>query len=118
MESKEAIAALSALGQDTRLAIFRLLVQNVPDGLPSGEISRQLGVAQNTMSSHLGLMARTGLLVSQRYSKSIVYRADLDRFRDLTLFLIKDCCNGNADLCAPLIAELTPCCPPQQQVIQ
>lgn len=116
MESKDAIAALSALGQETRLDIFRLLVRNAPDGLASGEISRQLGVAQNTMSSHLGLMARTGLLVSQRYSKSIVYRVDIDRFRDLTLFLVKDCCNGNAELCAPLIEALTPCCPPQQVI--
>jgi hypothetical protein len=56
--------------------------------------------------------------VSQRHGKSITYKVDLDRFRDLTLFLIKDCCNGNADLCAPLIAELTPCCPSPQQVIQ
>ncbi len=114
MEAIDAIAALSALGQETRLAIFRLLVRNGPDGLPAGEISRQLGVPQNTMSSHLGLLARTGLLTSQRFSTSIVYRVDLDRFRDLTLFLIKDCCDGNAELCAPLIAELTPCCPPRQ----
>ncbi|WP_108462847.1 ArsR/SmtB family transcription factor [Devosia naphthalenivorans] len=116
MESIRAIVALSALGQETRLEIFRLLVRNTPEGLPAGEIARRLEVPQNTMSSHLGLLTRAGLLTSERFSRSIVYKVDLDAFRELMLFMVKDCCNGNATLCAPLIAELTPCCQPQEVI--
>jgi DNA-binding transcriptional ArsR family regulator len=110
MESTEAIAALSALAQSTRLEAFRLLVRQEPEGLPAGELARLLGVPQNTMSAHLATLSRTGLIEGTRHSRSILYRANLNRFRDLTLFLLKDCCGGNAALCAHLIAELTPCC--------
>lgn len=110
MDSDSAITALGALAQGTRLDVFRLLVRHAPIGLAAGEIARQLDVPQNTMSAHLGILARAGLVRSERQSRSIIYRADLDGLRALTLFLIKDCCGGNADLCAPLVAELTPCC--------
>lgn len=72
-----------------------------------------LDIPQNTMSAHLATLARAGLVKSERRSRSIIYRADLDGLRDLTLFLLKDCCGGSAELCAPLIAELTPCCGPK-----
>ncbi len=110
MESDSAIAALGALAQGTRLDTFRLLVRHEPSGLAAGEIARQLGAPQNTMSAHLGVLARAGLVRSERQSRSIIYRADLDGLRALTLFLVKDCCAGKAELCAPLIAELAPCC--------
>ena len=110
MDNGPAIAALSALAQDTRLDTFRLLVKHEPLGLPAGEVARLLDVPQNTMSAHLGILARAGLVRSERHSRSIIYRADLDGLRALTLFLVKDCCAGNAELCAPLVAELTPCC--------
>ena len=113
MENKNAIAALSALAQSTRLDTFRLLVKHEPDGVPAGELARMLEIPQNTMSAHLSTLSRAGLVKSERQSRSIIYRADLDGFRDLTLFLIKDCCGGKAELCAPLIADLTPCCAPQ-----
>lgn len=113
MESKDAIAALSALAQATRLDTFRLLVKHEPDGIPAGELARMLDVPQNTMSAHLATLSRAGLVKSERQSRSIIYRADIEGFRDLTLFMVKDCCGGNPDLCAPLIAELTPCCPPE-----
>ncbi|MBB4155201.1 DNA-binding transcriptional ArsR family regulator [Sphingomonas jinjuensis] len=90
--------------------MFRLLVRREPTGMAAGDIARQLGVPQNTMSAHLGILARAGLVRFERHSRSIVYRADLDGLRALTLFLVKDCCAGNAELCAPLVAELTPCC--------
>jgi DNA-binding transcriptional ArsR family regulator len=64
------------------------------------------------MSAHLATLARAGLVAGERQSRSIIYRANLDQLRNLTLFLLKDCCGGNAALCAPLIAELTPCCSP------
>lgn len=110
MENDSAIAALGALAQGTRLDVFRLLVRHEPAGMAAGEIARHLDVPQNTMSAHLGILARAGLVQSERHSRSIIYRADLGGLRALTLFLIKDCCAGNAELCAPLIAELSPCC--------
>lgn len=110
MEFYSAITALGALAQGTRLDVFRLLVRHEPHGLPAGEIAHQLDVPQNTMSAHLGILARAELVKSERQSRSIIYRADLDRLRALTLFLVKDCCAGSPELCAPLIAELTPCC--------
>lgn len=114
MESIEAIAALSALAQPTRLETFRLLVRHEPEGVPAGELARLLDVPQNTMSAHLATLSRAGLTIGERHGRSILYRASLDRFRALTLFLLKDCCGGNAALCAPLIAELTPCCAPRE----
>lgn len=108
MESNDVTATLAALAQATRLEAFRLLVQHEPAGLPAGELARLLDVPQNTMSSHLSTLARAGLVEGKRQSRSIIYRAKLDRLRELMLFLLKDCCGGNAVLCAPLIAELTP----------
>ncbi len=85
MESESAILALAALAQSTRLETFRLLVRHEPDGLPAGEIADALAVPANTMSAHLGVLSRAGL------------------------FLLKDCCQGRAELCEPLLAELNPC---------
>ncbi len=110
MDNDSAIAALGALAQGTRLDVFRLLVRHEPTGMAAGEIARQLDVPQNTMSAHLGILARAGIVRFERHSRSIVYRADLDGLRALTLFLVKDCCAGSPELCAPLLAELTPCC--------
>jgi ArsR family transcriptional regulator, arsenate/arsenite/antimonite-responsive transcriptional repressor len=110
MDTIEAIAALAALAQSTRLETFRLLVCREPDGVPAGELARLMAVPQNTMSAHLAILARVGLVIGQRQSRSIMYRADLSRFREVTLFLLKDCCGGRPDICAPLVADLTPCC--------
>jgi ArsR family transcriptional regulator, arsenate/arsenite/antimonite-responsive transcriptional repressor len=110
MDNSRAIAALAALAQPTRLDTFRLLVKREPDGVPAGELARLIEVPQNTMSAHLAILARAGLVIGERHSRSIIYRANLDRFREVTLFMLKDCCGGRADLCAPLIADLTPCC--------
>ena len=110
METESAILALGALAQATRLDTFRLLVRAEPTGLPAGEVARKLNVPQNTMSAHFAILARAGLIWSERRSRSIIYRADIDRLRALMTFLAKDCCAGSADLCAPLIADLAPCC--------
>lgn len=110
MEDNTAIMALSALAQRTRLDTFRLLVRHEPEGLPAGEIARHLGVPQNTMSAHFTVLQHAGLVRSERFSRSIVYRANIDALRDLMLFLAQDCCAGRAELCAPLVAELAPCC--------
>ena len=110
MDNDSAISVLGALAQGTRLDAFRLLVRHEPDGLAAGEVAKALDVPQNTMSAHLGILARAGIVRSERRSRSIIYRADLDGLRALTLFLIKDCCAGSPELCAPLLTELSPCC--------
>jgi DNA-binding transcriptional ArsR family regulator len=113
MKETDALAALAALSQATRLQTFRLLVTREPDGVPAGELARSIGVPQNTMSAHLSILANAGLVAGERQSRSIRYRADLARFREVVLFLLKDCCGGRADICTPLMADLVPCCPPQ-----
>lgn len=110
MDITEATSVLAALAQATRLEAFRLLVAHEPAGLPAGDVARLLEVPQNTSSTHLAILAGAGLARSQRLGRSIIYRADLERFRELTLYLLKDCCSGNPGLCAPLVAELAPCC--------
>ncbi len=110
MDDLKTIAALAALAQSTRLNTFRLLVSREPDGVPAGELAREMEVPQNTMSAHLAILARAGLVRGERRSRSIIYRADLSRLRDVLLFLVKDCCGGRPEVCAPMIAELSPCC--------
>ena len=112
MDATEAIATLSALAQTTRMETFRLLVSRGPEGVPAGELARLIAVPQNTMSTHLAILARAGLARGERCSRTIMYRADLTRFHEVMLFLLKDCCGGRPELCAPLIADLTPCCSP------
>ena len=114
MDKIEVIAALSALAQPTRLDTFRLLVRHEPNGVPAGELARLVEVPQNTMSTHLAILARAGLIRGERKSRSILYRADLQRFREVTLYLLKDCCGGRPEVCAPLVADLAPCCPPKE----
>ena len=114
MESSDVILALSALAQQTRLDTFRLLVTREPAGVPAGELARLIDVPQYTMSAHLSILSRAGLIAGERHSRSILYRARLDRLRELMLFLVKDCCGGRSELCAPLIEAMTPCCLPAE----
>jgi DNA-binding transcriptional ArsR family regulator len=93
MENIDAISALAA-----------------PEGVPAGELARLMAVPQNTMSAHLSILAHAGLVSGERQSRSIIYRAHLARLREVMLFLLKDCCGGRPDICAPLVADLTPCC--------
>src|SRR6516165_9750707 len=106
MDSIVAIGTLAALAQNTRLETFRLLVSREPDGAAAGELARALAVPQNTMSAHLAVLARGGLVQSERKSRSIIYRANLERLRDVMLFLAKDCCGGRPELCGPLLADI------------
>lgn len=114
MESEDVILALAAFAQATRLEVFRLLVRREPEGMPAGEIARELAVPANTMSSHLSVLTRAGLVRPERRSRSIIYRADLERFRSVATFLLKDCCGGRPEICGPLIEDLTPCCSPKE----
>lgn len=111
MDNHTAILALAALAQPTRLDAFRQLIAKEPSGIAAGELARFLRVPQNTLSAHLNVLSHAGLVRGDRKGRSIVYRVDLDHIRDVMLFLVKDCCGGRAELCGPLIAELTPCCP-------
>lgn len=88
-----------------------MLVKQEPDGLPAGEIARRLDVPHNTMSTHLAVLTRAGLISVARHSRSMIYRAELNAVRDLVLFLLKDCCNGQPELCAPLIEDISKSCP-------
>jgi len=99
MDKKDAIAALSALAQDTRLDAFRLLARSEPEGMPSGDIARALDVPTNTLSSHLGLLTRAGLVTSRRRGRSIVYHADIGGMNCLLSFLTRDCCLGRPEIC-------------------
>ena len=110
MESEHAILALAALAQPTRLDVFRLLTKHEPEGLAAGDIAKAMAVPQNTMASHLAILSRTGLVTAQRFSRSIVYRADLSAFQSVVLFMLRDCCDGRPEICAPVIESLKPCC--------
>jgi DNA-binding transcriptional ArsR family regulator len=110
MDNTAAILGLSALAQDTRLEAFRLLVGREPEGVAAGEIARCLVVPHNTMSAHLAVLARAGLIRSERHSRSIIYRAELGRLRELVTYLLRDCCGGRPEVCAPVIDALTSCC--------
>jgi DNA-binding transcriptional ArsR family regulator len=109
MDHNHAIAVLAALGQPTRLQTFRLLVQREPEGVPAGELARTIGIPQNTMSAHLSILSHAGLVTGERQSRSIIYRADLSRFRELVAFLVNDCCGGRPEVCGAVIDEIVSC---------
>jgi arsenate reductase len=112
MDTQAAIDALSALAQPTRLDAFRALVSAGPQGIAAGELARLSGVPQNTMSAHLAVLMRAGLVCGERQGRSILYRAELTSFHELVLFLLRDCCEGKPEVCAPLLSKLAPCCSP------
>jgi len=111
MDQIEAITALAALGQPTRLETFRLLVQREPGGVPAGELARAIAVPQNTMSAHLSILAQAGLVHGERQSRSIIYRANLSKVRELVAFLLKDCCGGRSEVCDTILDDLVSCKP-------
>lgn len=106
MDEQEAIQSFSALAQETRLAAFRLLVRHEPDGLPAGEVARLLDVPHNTMSAHLTVLSRAHVVKSQRQSRSIIYRANLDQVQEAVQFLVRDCCGAHPEVCQPLLESL------------
>lgn len=106
MDRKAALSALAALGQDTRLDVFRLLVK-AGEGIPAGEIASRLGAVQNTMSAHLKVLGQAGLVRSERDGRIVRYVADMTGFRDLLAFLMEDCCNGSPELCRPVLDAVT-----------
>lgn len=114
MDATDTIDALAALAQPTRMEAFRRLAAAEPEGIAAGELARRLDIPQNTLSAHLAVLVRAGLAAGDRQGRSIIYRADLTALRNVVLFLLQDCCDGRPEICAPLIAELSPCCVPQE----
>ncbi len=104
MKKSIAIAALGALAQETRLDIFRLLVQKGPEGLPAGEIGTRLGQPSPTMSFHLNQLRFAGLVSSRRESRSIIYSGNFKAMSDLLAYLTENCCGGRPELCSPAAA--------------
>lgn len=106
MDISTAIEALDALAHDTRLRVFRLLVQAGANGLSAGDIADHLDARQNTMSSHLAKLHRAGIVASQRDGRHIIYRADYDAVSGLILYLMEDCCGRSAQVCKPVAASI------------
>jgi ArsR family transcriptional regulator, arsenate/arsenite/antimonite-responsive transcriptional repressor len=107
-----AISALSALAQPTRLAIFRLLVKHEPIGVTAGVIAETIGAPHNTLSTHLAILVRAGLLRSSREGRTIIYRSDVEGMRSVIGFLVNDCCDGHPELCNLVAADAVACCTP------
>ncbi len=110
METTAAVQALGALAQESRLKAFRLLVRSGDEGMAAGEIARTLEIPHNTLSSHLSILANAGLIKSRRESRSIIYSVDFDGTLDLLAFLVEDCCQGNPDVCMPVLESVLPGC--------
>ena len=115
MKKASVIEALGALAQETRLDIFRLLVEKGPEGLPAGEIGERLGQPSPTLSFHLSQLRFAGLIESRRESRSIIYSANYKAMNGLLGYLTENCCGGRPELCAAGVA--TTCTPkePKQE---
>lgn len=106
MDNDDAVSILAGLGQPTRLDAFRLLVRAGGEGMAAGDIAAALSVPRNTMSAHLGILTRAGLIKSERVSTRIFYRIDFERLTELVSFLMEGCCGGNPEFCEPSISHL------------
>ena len=115
MEAKTAVGRLSAIAQEARLDVFRLLVKAGPEGMAAGGIARELGVPANTLSAQLLVLSNAGLVRARRDGRSIIYAIHFDAMRDLLVFLTEDCCGGRAEMCAPLAEIASRCCQPGEK---
>ncbi|MGD9867507.1 MAG: ArsR/SmtB family transcription factor [Hyphomicrobiales bacterium] len=110
MEHSQAVTALSALAQEHRLAVFRLLVSEGPGGLAAGEIATRLGLSPAALSFHLKELDRAGLVISARDGRFIRYAISVEGMRRLLTFLTRDCCGGDPGLCGAAIASAAAVC--------
>src|SRR5215204_687783 len=115
LSAPHALAALAALGQPTRLQIFQLLMRSEPEELLAGAIAEAIGCLHNTLSSHLAILARAGLVHGTRDGRAIIYRADVDGMRRLISYLVNDCCDGHPELCGLSPKRSAACCLPAQK---
>ena len=122
MDIKKALAAFNALSQDTRLQVFRLLVEYGEPGAPAGALSEALHIPHNTLSFHLSHMSHAGLVVSRRDGRSIIYCANFEFFSGLIRYMVEDCCriefasirDDKNRKCS--IIELSHCCEPKEDI--
>ncbi|MGQ0751223.1 MAG: ArsR/SmtB family transcription factor [Betaproteobacteria bacterium] len=113
MDEKTAVAALAALAQGTRLAVFRLLIEAGPAGVPAGAISEKLSVPGSTLSFHLKELGHAGLVAARQDGRSVIYSADFERMAALMSFLTQNCCRGMPKDClSTMETALYRCCQP------
>jgi DNA-binding transcriptional ArsR family regulator len=105
MKDADALAALTALSQENRLAIFRLLVQAGPEGLPAGRVADTLDIAPNALTFHFDRLRSAGLVTVRRDGRSMIYAAQFDAMNDLLGFLTENCCQGAPEKCAPAVCK-------------
>ena len=121
MDIEQATIAFGALSQETRLRVFRLLVQHGPDGAPAGTLSEALGIPHNTLSFHLSHMSNAGLVLSRREGRSIIYTANFELITSLIRFIVEDCCRiefaniRNDKKRGRSVIELFNCCQPKEK---
>jgi ArsR family transcriptional regulator len=101
LNSPDAVQALGALAHEHRLAIYRMLVEQGPDGLPAGVIAERLGIAPSSLTFHLQHLQRAGLIDQKRVSRQLIYAADFARMTALVGFLTENCCGGDPSACLP-----------------
>jgi len=97
MQLGNAVEALGALAQESRLKVFRLLVQRGPEGMPAGSIAAKLGITPATMSHHLDQLSQSGLVRSKRDGRSIIYSANFEQMQRLIGYLMENCCQGKRE---------------------
>jgi DNA-binding transcriptional ArsR family regulator len=107
MEKSNAVAALAALAQDSRLEVFRLLVQAGPEGMPAGQVAEALDLAPNTLTFHFDRLRLAGLVTVRREGRSMIYAARYDAMNALLGFLTDNCCQGAPEKCAPAACKPT-----------
>jgi DNA-binding transcriptional ArsR family regulator len=105
MKKTDAVAALSALAQEHRLAVFRLLVQAGPDGMPAGQVADSLDLAPNTLTFHFDRLREAGLVSVRRDGRSMIYAAQFETMNTLLGFLTENCCQGTAEKCVPAVCQ-------------
>lgn len=101
LEPKHAVAALAALAHEHRLAIYRMLVERGPDGLPAGTIAERLGMPSSSLTFHLQHLLRAGLVTQRRLSRQLIYAADFAAMNGLVGFLTENCCGQGPGACLP-----------------
>ena len=106
MNQIKAIEAFAALAQDSRMEIYRMLVKEGRSSLRVGDISRRLNIIPSTLSGHLAILKRAGLLISTRQKREIHYSADIEIMNKLVGFMLQDCCNGQVENCAEILTLL------------
>lgn len=102
MNEHDAITALGALAQESRLQVYRRLMQVGPSGISAGDLAEQVGVSRSSLSFHVAQLERAGLVRARRQHRNIFYSVEIDAMRQLLTFLTQDCCNGNPDICGDL----------------